>query len=243
LGEYKEAHEKYGKTLEMDPYNPIAQKNIRKLEAMMMAKERVGTVSTSINVDLFTEEPGKSALTLLEQINKKETLRVAPGDPVDMEIDGGALRCRTARGVMLGEVETKIARRLIPLMQAGNKYKAAVAKVTADNAVEVMIRETYQAPENARKASFPLTKSLKREDFRPYAKESLLLGDAMDEVEMDEEEEEEAAEEEASEAKPAAEGEVAKPEGAEGIEETPLDDEEKEEKEEKESDQREEDKF
>ena len=38
-----------------------------------------------------------------------------------------------------------------------------------------MIRETHQAPENARKSSFPITRGLKREEFRPYAKESLLV--------------------------------------------------------------------
>ena len=49
----------------------------------------------------------------------------------------------------------------------------AVARVD-DRRIEVMIRETYQAPENARKSSFPIARGTRREDFRPYAKESLL---------------------------------------------------------------------
>jgi hypothetical protein len=48
-----------------------------------------------------------------------------------------------------------------------------VARVD-DNRIEIMIRETYQAPENARKSSFPIARGTRRDEFRPYAKESLL---------------------------------------------------------------------
>jgi hypothetical protein len=46
-------------------------------------------------------------------------------------------------------------------------------------------RETYQAAENARKSSFPLAKGGRREEFRPYAKDSLLSAREIDSTPLD----------------------------------------------------------
>ena len=75
----------------------------------------------------------------------------------------------------------------LPLIASGNRYSAAVARVD-DRRIEVMIRETYQAPENARKSSFPIARGTRREDFRPYAKESLLASRGIDDDSGEEEE-------------------------------------------------------
>jgi hypothetical protein len=86
-------------------------------------------------------------------------------------------------------VDTKIARRLVPLMETGNRYSAAVARLE-DERVEIILRETYQAAENARKSSFPLAKGGRREEFRPYAKDSLLASREIDSSQLDEDGEE-----------------------------------------------------
>jgi tetratricopeptide (TPR) repeat protein len=179
LGRLEEALEGYSAALRLNPLNLIAQKNVRKLGAMLEAKEHVAGASQAIDVDLFTEEPGKSALTVLTPPNQAVTVAVAPGDVVALARDGSALRAHTARGVSLGEVEPKLARRLLPLMETGNRYTAAVARVD-DRKLEIIIREVHQSPENARKSSFPLSKSARREEFRPYAKESLLAAREID---------------------------------------------------------------
>jgi hypothetical protein len=72
-------------------------------------------------------------------------------------------------------------------MIGGNRYSAAVARVD-DRRIEIMIRETYQAPENARKTSFAIARGARREDFRPYAKESLLAARGIDDEGAEEEE-------------------------------------------------------
>jgi hypothetical protein len=43
-----------------------------------------------------------------------------------------------------------------------------------DDKIELIVREIFQAPENSRKSSFPISRNARRDDFRPYAKESLL---------------------------------------------------------------------
>jgi hypothetical protein len=189
LGRLEEALESYGETLKLNPLNVIAQKNQRKLSAMLTQPARVEGVTGSVDVDLFAEEPGKSALTVLSRPSGGVLVQVAPGDPVDLEPVGGLLRATTARGVVLGDVEAKISRRLLPLMESGNRYSAAVARAEDDNRIQIMVREAFQSPENARKSSFPIARG-KREEFRPYAKESLLAsrGSDWDSVEAEEDE-------------------------------------------------------
>jgi hypothetical protein len=187
LGRSEEALDAYQRTLKLNALNIIAQKNARRLSALLQAPARVEGMAAAIDVDLFTEEPGKSALTVLVPPTGGVDVVVAPGDVVELHIEGTRLRARTVRDVDLGDVDTKIARRLIPLMVTGNRYSAAVARVD-DRRIEVMIRETFQAPENARKSSFPIARGSRREEFRPYAKESLLASRGIDDEAAEEEE-------------------------------------------------------
>jgi len=91
----------------------------------------------------------------------------------------------TSRGVRIGPLEAKLARRLIKFMRGGNRYQAGVTSAEG-NTVKLIVRETYQDPRFAGKPSFPMRR--KREvEFRPYAKESLLAR----EVEVFTEDEEE----------------------------------------------------
>jgi tetratricopeptide (TPR) repeat protein len=179
LGRLQEAIEAYSATLKLNPLNLIAQKNVRKLSAMVEAKEHVAGAKHAIDPELFTEDPGKSALTVLSTRGKGVSVAVAPGDVVELSPDGTALRARTARGVAIGDVEAKLARRLLPLMATGNRYTAAVARVE-DERIEIIVREVHQAPENAQKSSFPVSRTKARDEFRPYAKESLLAAREID---------------------------------------------------------------
>jgi hypothetical protein len=179
LGRLGEALEAYSAALRLNPLNLIAQKNVRKLAAMVEAKEHVAAAAGTVDVELFTEEPGKSALTVLTPPGDGAAVVVAPGDAVELSAAGTVLHARTARGVELGEVEPKLARRLLPLMATGNRYTAAVARVD-ERQTEIIIREAYQAPENSRKSSFPVSKAARRDEFRPYAKESLLAAREID---------------------------------------------------------------
>jgi len=184
LGQRDEALASYSSSLRINPLNLIAQKNVRKLTAMLESKGTVAGSAAPFDVELFTEEPGKSAITVLSAPSKSATVAIAPGDVVELYREGSTLRAQTSRGVSLGEVDTKIARRLVPLMETGNRYSAAVARLE-DERVEIILRETYQAAENARKSSFPLAKGVRREEFRPYAKDSLLSAREIDATPLD----------------------------------------------------------
>ncbi len=188
LGQAEEALDCYQQSLRLNPLNIIAQKNVRKLSALLAAPSRIEGMAAAIDVDLFTEEPGKSGLTVLVPPAGGVDVAVAPGDAVELHVAEGQLHARTIRGIDLGDVDTKLARRLLPLILSGNRYSAAVARVD-DRRMQVMIRETFQAPENARKTSFPIARGARREDFRPYAKELLLASRGIDDEGGEEEEE------------------------------------------------------
>ena len=114
LGRLDEALAAYSSALKLNSLNLIAQKNVRKLSALLESKETVSTAAQTIDVELFTEEPGKSALTLLTPPRQGVSVAVAPGDAVELLVEGSQLKAKTVRGVTLGEVEPKLARRLIP---------------------------------------------------------------------------------------------------------------------------------
>jgi tetratricopeptide (TPR) repeat protein len=174
LGRHKEALDAYSEALRINPLNAIAQKNTRKLAVAMQGPADAAGAIRAIDVDLFAEEPGRSGLTQLKPPAAPVTAAIAPGDPVEIESQGSSLTARTERGAVLGTVEGKLARRLLPLIATGNRYTAAVARVD-DRKIEIMIREAYQSPENSRKSSFPISRTARIADFRPYTKESLLI--------------------------------------------------------------------
>ncbi len=172
LGQIEEAVEAYRGTLKLNPVNPIAQKNIAKLQAVRGGKSAVPTSQARVDVDAFIEETGKTALTALHvQADGDPCAKVAGGDPVKLIVAGDTMNVETSRGVYLGHLEHALGRRLIKLIEGGNRYSGAVA--TCDGAaIRIIIRESYQDPKFYGKPSFLIKKG--RDEFRPYAKESLL---------------------------------------------------------------------
>jgi hypothetical protein len=192
LGEHQPALDAYLQALQLNPLNVIAQKNVRKLQLLLDSRAKLGGAKGAIDVDLFAEEPGKSALTVLNPPKSGVVVVVAPGDVVELHLQDGGLQAQTTRGVVLGDVDSKVARRLVPLIGSGNRYTAVVARVE-ESQIEIIIREAFQSAENARKSSFPVSRQ-KREEFRPYAKDSLLAQRGVDDMPLgDIEEDEEAA--------------------------------------------------
>ena len=169
LGEHQSALDAYSQALQLNPLNVIAQKNVRKLRLLLDSREKIAGASGAIDVDLFAEEPGKSALTVLNPPKSGVVIAVAPGEVVELHLQDGELQAQTTAGVVLGDVDSKIARRLVPLIGSGNRYTAVVARVE-ESQIEIIIREAFQSTENARKSSFPVSRQ-RREEFRPYAEE------------------------------------------------------------------------
>jgi hypothetical protein len=190
LGQLNDATEAYKSTLKMNPVNPIAVKNLSKLQRLR-GGQPVPTSKAKVDVDAFIEETGKTSLTALHVHAEGDPCsKVAGGDPVKLIVAGDTMNIETSRGVYLGHLEHALGRRLIKFLEGGNRYSGAVA--TCDGgAVKIIVRETYQDPKFFGRPSFPIKRG--RDEFRPYAKESLLTRNA--DVEETEEDGEEPAEE------------------------------------------------
>jgi len=190
LGQLDDAMDAYKSTLKMNPVKPIAQKNLAKLQALR-GVQPVPTSKAKVDVDAFIEETGKTALTALHVHTEGDPCsKVSGGDPVKLIVAEDTMNVETARGVSLGHLEHALGRRLIKFLEGGNRYSGAVATCEG-GAVKIIVRETYQDPKFFGRPSFPIKKG--RDEFRPYAKESLINRSA--DTEEAEEDGEEPAEE------------------------------------------------
>jgi tetratricopeptide (TPR) repeat protein len=184
LGRYREAREAYQKTLELDPTNTIARKNLARLATLKV--EEAPPSREKVDPRMFIAETGKTGVVTLVHPAPRDVLaKVAAGDQVSLKVDGRMLRVETLTGDFLGNIDPKIAQRLVDLIRSGNQYTAAVM-ANEDGNLRIFIRETYQDPSNFGKISFPVRGEAP--GIRPYIRETLLK------YELEEEEEAEAEE-------------------------------------------------
>ena len=183
LGDYTQAREAYGRALEVDPYNAIAKKNIQRLSSI---KESVKADSQPDKVEPqhFIEEIGKTEVVDLFALAPWEIrARVVAGDKVSLKVEGSSVLAENGSGEYQGQVEQRHALRLIRLMEGGNKYSAAVVSST-EEAMTVIIRETYQDPGQVGRLSFPPRGT---EAVQPYAGDRIMKLQAEYDREADEE--------------------------------------------------------
>ncbi len=186
LGKLKDAKSAYEAALKLNPMNSIAKKNAARINTLLHQKEGLKVGGTRVDLNLFVEEMGKTVITTLEGSSPDICSKVAAGDVAELRADGDGIVAETSRGVRLGLLEAKLARRLIKFMRGGNRYQAGVTSCDGSS-VKLIVREIYQDPRFAGKPSFPMRR--KREvEFRPYTKESLLAREV--EVFAEDEEEE-----------------------------------------------------
>ena len=79
--------------------------------------------------------------------------RCRAGDAIELKAADGELEARVG-GIKVGQVEPRVANRLVELMANGNRYEAALTHVQ-DEDLRLIIRETFADPSNFGKVSFP----------------------------------------------------------------------------------------
>ena len=155
LGEYAEARDAYKRATELDPYNAVAMKNLRRLSHLGELVSGTRGDSDKAGPEHFIEEVGKAGVVDLYHLGPPQTLaRMVTGDRVYLKIDGPNLIVENGGGEYLGQVEPKHGQRLIRLMEGGNKYTAAIISSWEDK-MTIIIREEYQHPSQAGRPSFP----------------------------------------------------------------------------------------
>ena len=154
LGRVREARGAFRRALELSPHNAIAQKNLSRLMQLGDDVPRSRVVSGS-TPHAFIEESGKTGVTSLIGLgSQKLILKMAPGHPVELQTENGKLEVTDPTGEYVGQVEPKLASRLIRLIKGGNRYRATVTSI-GDQVVNVIVREVYQHPSQSGTVSFP----------------------------------------------------------------------------------------
>ena len=181
LGRFREAHDAYGRSLELDPVNPIAKRNLERLAGLEDVEAPRREAMAKIAQDMFIEEVGKTGVTVLQNTPREIVPTLTSGDEVYLKPTDDEIRIETIQGEFMGNIEAKLALRLLRLMEGGNKYAAAVKSLT-DSEIELIVKETYRDPSQTR-LSFPAVKT--GEAVRPYIKESLLRLSEDDDDDLD----------------------------------------------------------
>src|SRR5438046_4556019 len=178
LGQYVEARQSYSQTLKYSPDNTIAKKNLERLSLLQEEPVQIHAGSERIDPRLFIEETGKTGMTDLINISSASVLaKVGVGDKVQLHVSGHTLLVRTAAAEDIGQIEPRLANRLINFMEGGNRYAAAI--LAMDNGqVRLIIREEYQHPSMFGKVSFPSQGG--GDMIRAYTKDTMVRYDSGD---------------------------------------------------------------
>jgi len=181
LGHYAAARDAYSQTLKYSPNNIIAKKNLDRLATIQEVSVR-SRVADRIDPRLFIEETGKTGMTELINLGTTSVLaKVSVGDRMQLRVSSHTLHVLNAAGEEIGQIEPRLANRLINFIQSGNRYAAAIL-VLEHGQVRVIIREEYQHPNMFGKVSFPSQGG--GDTIRAYIKDTMLRYDREDEDDL-----------------------------------------------------------
>lgn len=202
LHRYRSAYEAYTTAATLDPANVIAQRNISRIEPLKEIEEDgdVESLQQEVRPGIFIEEVGKTYVDDLVNVADQEVLtELSSGNKLEIQVSGDDVTVVDQRGRHIGQVEPRLAKRLIELLDAGNRYEVYVTS-NSGQSVRVIIREVYRHPAMGGRLSFPnqgkvaIPRAYLR-DTRLFRDEpDMLLGDEEDEeIDVDENEEYEAS--------------------------------------------------
>ena len=159
LGRFTEAEEAYRKTLELEPGNSIASKNLERLKSWNGIGKLEPEKARLLGKDFFASTVGKTGIVAVTGVTSVDRMsEIGIGGAVTLRRRGQQVLVEDAAGNVLGELEPKHGVRLAKLMQGGNQYSATIL-ATDEGGTQLLVREDYQHPSMAGHPSFPPTQA------------------------------------------------------------------------------------
>ena len=157
IGRIGEAKDMFKRALQVSPHNTIAEKNLGRLMQMDENVNRLqNNSSNTMHTRNFIEESGKASVTSLINLSpSKALMQIAPGHRLELIVDEDRLLVKTTSGKQLGQIEPKLASRLLRLINGGNKYVGTATSI-GENELVIIIKEPYQHPSQIGTQSFTL---------------------------------------------------------------------------------------
>ncbi len=156
LGKYSNAKKCYQDTLKLDPYNIIAQKNLKKVSAFKKddGENRTNGVVMTISPSLFLEEPGTTrSFNLVKVAEPQRLLVLSPGAMVHLVTKNRGVSVTDLNNQYLGALPDDIAHHILRLVKGGNKFQAYVRAIKP-NGVTILIKEIFRSKKHKNQASF-----------------------------------------------------------------------------------------
>lgn len=180
LDKTKEAKAAFETVLTKDKSNIIAKKHLANLKN----KQRT---NISVSQVYFIEEPGKTKITELHRLTRKDflsTLRV--GQKCQLNSKGKHISVETEDGKYVGSLPDDLSFRLCKLISRGNEYECLIHSF-AEGSCSVHLREEKTSVKNKHILSFPVGK-ISATKNSPLEEELLIEDDIP--LDLDDEEEE-----------------------------------------------------
>lgn len=153
LGKIEEAAKSYKKVIKIEPFNPIANKNIQRLGKNKNIKASKNNGVTSANI--FLEEPGKTKLVKITRLASPSILSQSDnGDEVFFIIKKRLISVIDNNKNYLGALPEDLSQKLIRFIKGGNQYQAFVKNVDRQ-LMEIIIREVIRSKKFTETPSFP----------------------------------------------------------------------------------------
>lgn len=161
MGNLNQALKYYGQVIKNDPYNPIAQKNVKIIKSFKKVGDGLapmhGNTSitpTRISPSMFLQEPGKTKVVNLLKVAEPQKLSlVYCGMAVEINIKNRGVTISDLSGKYLGVLPDDLSYQIIRLIKGGNKYEAVIKAVKV-NGLTLLIRETFRSKKFRNQPSF-----------------------------------------------------------------------------------------
>lgn len=155
LGHYNDSKKLYQQVLSLDPYNTIAEKNLKKVNTI----KKDGTQYTMGNqmimsASSFLQEPGTTKLVNLVKVAEpQKLLTLSAGTLVNLNPKNRGITISDNNGTYLGALPDDVAHNLLKFLSGGNKYQSFIKSIKS-NGITILIREIFRSKKFKNQASF-----------------------------------------------------------------------------------------
>lgn len=157
MGRINLAKKYYLEVIKVDPYNPIALKNLKIIRSFKPnGCQSVIHLNggSKLSASLFLQEPGKTKIVNLLKVAEPQKLSQAYcGMPVEMIIKARKITIVDGYSNYLGILPDDISHHLVRLVRGGSKYALFIKSIRV-NGLSVLIKETFRSKRFKNQPSF-----------------------------------------------------------------------------------------
>lgn len=158
MGRINLAKKYYSEVVKIDPYNPIALKNLRIIKSFKPNGQHNGIIHpngySKLSASLFLQEPGKTKIVSLLKVAEPQRLsKTYCGMPVKMVIKNRKITIVDNEGNYLGVLPDDISHHLLRLIKGGSKYDLIIKSIRV-NGLAVLIKEIFRSKKFKNQPSF-----------------------------------------------------------------------------------------